>query len=173
MRIGTRLGLAVLSMGAALLLPATAAWSWPQSDAGDPFTMTTDDMSCRAGGVTVTRRNQTRQLARFDLRVDATSVASGSIPARKKVVRTVKVGRGGTREIEAYSVSDSHPDTLIDSTHVRNDCPGGRHSGHLPLTGPPVDLMSKLATAGGLVVMGAIMWWYGSIWPRSTPDLPL
>ncbi|MET9342848.1 hypothetical protein [Nonomuraea sp. NPDC003804] len=45
--------------------------------------------------------------------------------------------------------------------------------GRLPHTGPPADLLGKLATGAGLVVMGAIVWWYGSIWPRQTPDGPL
>ncbi|NUO99268.1 MAG: hypothetical protein HOV96_07075 [Nonomuraea sp.] len=174
MRIGTRLFLAGLPLGAVLLLPSAAwAWPWPHPDQGDPFTMTTDEVGCRSGTVRVTLRNQTRQLARFDLRVNATSVATGSIPARKKVVRTVKVERGRAAEIEAYSVGDAHPDTLLDSTHVRNDCSWGRGHGRLPYTGPPADLMGKLATAGGLVVMGGIMWWYGSVWPRSVPDGPL
>ncbi|MEU5861066.1 MULTISPECIES: hypothetical protein [unclassified Nonomuraea] len=174
MRIGTRLVLAALPVGAVLLLPSPAE-AWP--DRGDPFTMTTDKLGCGSGSVRVTLRNQTPQLARFDLRVDATSVATGSIPARKQVVRTVKIDRGATREIEAFSVTDTHPDTLIDSTRVRNDCAWGRGHGRghgrLPYTGPPSDLWGKLATGGGLVVMGGIMWWYGSVWPRSVPDGPL
>ncbi|MFI6919185.1 hypothetical protein ACIBIZ_04460 [Nonomuraea spiralis] len=174
MRIGTRLVLAALPVGAVLLLPTSAeAWPLPTPDQGDPFTMTTDQLACHSGSVRVTLRNQTRQLARFDLRVDSASVATGSIPARKKVIRTVKVNRGSAREIEAYSVSEARPDTLIDSTRVRNDCAWGRGHGRLPYTGPPSDLLGKLATAGGLVVMGGIMWWYGSIWPRSVPDGPL
>ncbi|MER6505659.1 hypothetical protein ABT158_02555 [Nonomuraea sp. NPDC001636] len=174
MRIGTRLVLAVLPVGAALLLPS-AAQAWPLPDRGDPFTMTTDRIACGSGSVRVTLRNQTPQLARFDLRVDARSVATGSIPARKQVVRTVRIDRGTTREIEAFSVTDTHPDTLLDSTRVRNDCAWGRERRHgrLPYTGPPSDLWGKLATAAGLVVMGGIMWWYGSVWPRSVPDGPL
>ncbi|GAA3580717.1 hypothetical protein GCM10022419_072730 [Nonomuraea rosea] len=168
MRIGTRLALATLPMSAALLFPTAAAWAWPRPDAGDPFTMTVDDVGCRSGRVAVTLRNQTRQLVRFDLQADAVSVATGSIPARKTIVRQVPVDRGSRAEIEAYSVAEHHPDTLIDSTSVENDCPWGhaRH-GRLPYTGPPADLMGKLATAGGLVVMGGILWWYGSIWPRA------
>ncbi|MEV0379037.1 hypothetical protein [Nonomuraea sp. NPDC050643] len=167
MRIGTRLVLAVLPASAALLLPA-AAWAWPRPDPGDPFTMTVDDVGCRSGRVAVTLHNQTRQLVRFDLKADGTSMASGSIPARKTIVRHVPVQKGSTADIEAFSVTEDHPDTLIDSSRAENDCPWGHHHGRLPFTGPPTDLMGKLATAGGLVVMGGILWWYGSIWPRST-----
>ncbi|MFI6501007.1 hypothetical protein [Nonomuraea typhae] len=42
----------------------------------------------------------------------------------------------------------------------------------LPFTGPPADFMGKLATAGGLVLTGGIVWWYGSIWPRQTYRRP-
>ncbi|NRQ32890.1 hypothetical protein HII36_13715 [Nonomuraea sp. NN258] len=166
MRTWTRFLLTVLPVGAGLLLPATA-WAWPRPDPGDPFTMSTGSVSCRTGTVDVTLRNETRQLARYDLRADGTSVATGSIPARKKITKRVPVDRGSRAEIEAYSVSDSEADTLIDSTDVENDCPWGRRHGHLPYTGPTEDLMGKLATAGGMVVMGGIMWWYSSIWPRS------
>ncbi|MER7502324.1 hypothetical protein AB0L05_09525 [Nonomuraea pusilla] len=166
MRVGVRLILAALPVGAALLLPATAK-AWPQPDAGDPFTMSVGRLNCPAGSVPVVLRNQTRQLVRFDLRADSETVASGSIPARKQVVRNVPVRTGSSVEIEAYSVADSEADTLIDSQHVRNDCPWGSRAKQLPFTGPPTDLLAKLATAAGLVIMGGILWWYGSIWPRS------
>ncbi|MBF8189707.1 hypothetical protein ITP53_29040 [Nonomuraea sp. K274] len=171
MRISTCFVLAVLPMAAVLLLPAAAwAWPWPRPDSGDPFTMTVDDAGCRSGEVAVRLHNQTRQLVRFDLKADSVRVATGSIPARETVVRHVPVRRGSQAEIEAYSVSENEADTLIDSTRAENDCPWGhqRH-GHLPYTGPPADLMGKLATGVGFVVMGAILWWYGSIWPRSAP----
>ncbi|MEU6718127.1 hypothetical protein ABZ897_42235 [Nonomuraea sp. NPDC046802] len=178
MRIQTRLVLAALPVGAVLLLPASAG-AWP-NDTGDPFTMKVDDVGCRAGRAAVTLHNQGTQPVRFDLRSDGTSTASGSIPARKTIVKQVEVRKGSRAEIEAYSVTENQPDTLIDSTFVENDCPWGHHldrlpfrSHHaahrLPFTGPPTDLMAKLATAGGLVVMGCILWWYGSIWPRSKP----
>src|SRR5690606_9326592 len=163
MRKRARLALAALPVGAVLSLPS-AAWAWPIPDKGDPFTMTVDRIACRTNTVRVTLRNQTRQLARYDLRADSRTVASGSIPARKAVVRTVKVRPGSGVEIEAYSVNTWGPDTLIDSERVRNDCPWGRR---LPMTGPPLDLMAKLATAGGLILTGGVAWFYGSLWPRS------
>ncbi|MED7926915.1 hypothetical protein SMD20_21850 [Nonomuraea sp. LP-02] len=171
MRIGTRLALAALAVGAAASGPASASAWQGASDSGDPFTMTVDDVGCRSGRAKVTLRNQTRQAVRFDLKSDAVSVASGSIAARKSVVRQVPVGKGSRAEIEAYQVTEHQPETLIDSTRVVNDCPWGHRTGQLPFTGPPTDLMAKLATAGGLVVMGGIFWWYGSVWPRR-PDLP-
>ncbi|GAA4510495.1 MULTISPECIES: hypothetical protein [Nonomuraea] len=158
-----RLALAALPAFVVFLLPATAC-AWPGPDPGDPFTMSVDRIGCRANTVRVTLRNQTRQLTRFDLRADSATVASGSIPARKAITRTVKVRQGSSAEIEAYSVSGSAADTLIDSTRVRNDCPWGHR---LPMTGPPLDLVAKLATAGGLILTGGVVWWYGSLWPRS------
>ncbi|TKK90097.1 hypothetical protein FDA94_06655 [Herbidospora galbida] len=38
----------------------------------------------------------------------------------------------------------------------------------LPYTGPPADLWGKVATAGGLVIMGGVFWWLARIWPRRT-----
>jgi hypothetical protein len=166
MRIGARLALAAVPLSMTFFLPA-AAWAWPDFGSGDPFTMTTYKISCRSGTVRVTLRNQTRQLARFDLRADSSSIATGSIPARKAITRQVKVRSGSSVEIEAYSVDPPRADTLIDSTRVRNDCPWGHHRDRLPFTGPPVDLMAKLATAGGLVLTGGVVWWYGTLWPRS------
>ncbi|MEV6153922.1 hypothetical protein AB0L53_26600 [Nonomuraea sp. NPDC052129] len=181
MRIANRRTLALLPLGAWLLLPATVgAWA-RSSDHGDRFTMSAGRTDCGSGQALVTLRNQTRRPARFDLKADSASVATGSIPARKSVTRKVHVGRGHSMEIEAFSVTAGQPDTLIDSTRVRNTCSGrqGRHlprtsrhlprtSRHLPRTGPPTDLLAKLATAGGLLLTGAAFWWYSSIWPRGS-----
>ncbi|PZG12379.1 hypothetical protein [Nonomuraea aridisoli] len=169
MRIGTRLVLAALPLGGALFLPA-AAWAWPRPDSGDPFTMTVDDVACRTGRATARLHNQTRRPVRFDLQADGENVASGSIPARESIVRHIAVRKGSAAEVEAYSVPEGEPDALIDSTRVDNDCSWGRgRDRRLPYTGLPTDLAAKLATAGGLVITGGILWWYGSIWPRSTP----
>ncbi|MET7339061.1 hypothetical protein [Nonomuraea sp. NPDC005650] len=161
--------LAALPVCAILFLPKSAeAWPWPD-DHGDPFTMTVDDVHCRSGQADVTLHNLTKQVAPFDVQADGVSVATGSIPARKTIVRHVPVSKGSTADVEAYSVADKQRNTLIDSSRVKNDCPWGHHLRNLPFTGPPADLMAKLATAVGLIVMGGILWWYGSIWPRSHP----
>jgi hypothetical protein len=167
MRLATPLRLAALPLGAALLIPA-AAGARPDGDRGDPFTMSAGRVTCRNGHVLVTLHNRTRQRARFDLRSDSNSVATGSIPARKSVTRIISVERGGSTEIEAYSVSDDDPDTLIDSTWVRNECRRRHGRGSLPRTGPPADLMGKLATGTGVMLTGATLWWYGSLWPRGS-----
>ncbi|SDJ62103.1 hypothetical protein [Nonomuraea jiangxiensis] len=170
MRTGFRLALATFPVGFALFLPSAAhAWPWPRPDAGDPFTMSVDDVACGTGRVAVRLHNQSRQPVYYSLKADSSSVSSGAIPARDTIVKHVPVHKGSNAEIEAYHVTDKQPEALIDSTIVDNDCPWGHRTGHLPFTGPPTDLMAKLATAGGLVVMGGILWWYGSIWPRRLP----
>ncbi|MEQ4718704.1 hypothetical protein [Nonomuraea sp. B19D2] len=169
--MGTNTGLVVaaLTMCGALFLPHRAeAWPWP--DRGDdPFALTVDDVACRSGRAEITLRNLTSQPVRFDVKADGVSVATGSIAARKTVSRQVRVRKGSAAEIEAYSVAGHQSEDLVDSTRVTNDCPWGHHRDNLPFTGPPADLLAKLAMAGGLIVMGGILWWYGSIWPRSTP----
>ncbi|MFG1957956.1 hypothetical protein [Nonomuraea sp. NPDC049028] len=173
MPIANRRTLALLPLGAWLLLPATMG-AWAGSHPGDPFTMSAGWTDCGSGRTLVTLRNQTREPARFDLKAGSTSLATGSIPARKSVTRNVHVRRGHSMEIEAFSVTADQPDTLIDSTRVRNSCSRrqSRHlphtSRHLPRTGPPTDLLAKLATAGGLLLTGAVFWWYSSVWPRGS-----
>ncbi|MER6942696.1 hypothetical protein ABT294_01615 [Nonomuraea sp. NPDC000554] len=182
MRIGTRLALAALPVGATLLLPS-AAWAWPQPDnPGDPFTMSTDRVACGRGRVGVNLTNDSGEVASYDLQSDSQTVATGSIEAHDTITRNIRVGRGSSVRVEAFSVDEDEADSLIDSTLIRNDCPWGRRfdqppyaggtwgrrSGRLPYTGPPADLWGKLATAGGLVITGGIIWWYGSIWPRQT-----
>ncbi|MEU7739518.1 hypothetical protein [Nonomuraea sp. NPDC049158] len=181
MSIANRRTLALLPLGAWLLLPATmGAWA-RSSDPGDPFTMSAGRPGCGSGQTLVTLRNQTRQPARFDLKAHSASIATGSIPAHESVTRNVHVRRGHSMEIKAFSVTADHPDTLIDSTRVRNSCSGhqsrhrprtGHHlprtGHHLPRTGPPNDLLAKFATAGGLLLTGAVFWWYSSVWPRGS-----
>ncbi|MFD8563984.1 hypothetical protein ACFV1N_42520 [Streptosporangium canum] len=43
----------------------------------------------------------------------------------------------------------------------------------LPPAGAPTGLMGTAATAGGLVLTGALLWWYGTVWPRRTLQGPI
>ncbi|MER5418617.1 hypothetical protein [Streptosporangium roseum] len=40
----------------------------------------------------------------------------------------------------------------------------------LPPAEAPTGLMGTAATAGGMVLTGALLWWYGTVWPRRTPE---
>ncbi|MEV0582261.1 hypothetical protein [Nonomuraea sp. NPDC050310] len=180
--ISRRLAWSALPVGAAILFPV-AAWAWPAPpDPGDPFIMSVSEVNCTKGQVKVTLRNQTRQAARYDLQLDSSSFANGSIAALKSVTRSVRVPKGGAVEIEAFSVTDSEPNTLVDSQRVRNDCRyrdhdrdrdhGWGYGRRLPYTGPPADLMGKLATGAALVLTGGIAWGLSSMWPKDAPSGP-
>ncbi|MEV0594200.1 hypothetical protein [Nonomuraea cavernae] len=158
---------AVLPLAAMLLLP-TKAGAWPDLD--DPITMSVDRISCRSGQVSVSLRNRTRHPTRFDLRAGSSTVISGTVDGHDTVRQDITVEQGDSVRIRAYSVGGSR--TLIDSARAENDCPQGWRQRSLPLTGPPLALIAKLATAVALLLTGGILWWYGSVWPGSSPPGP-
>ncbi|GLW05054.1 hypothetical protein Misp01_01840 [Microtetraspora sp. NBRC 13810] len=34
-------------------------------------------------------------------------------------------------------------------------------------------MLGGLATAGGLILTGALLWWLGTVWPHRTPETPV
>ncbi|MEU8247566.1 hypothetical protein [Nonomuraea sp. NPDC048916] len=175
MRTATRLSLtalflAVLPLAVTLLLPAKAG-AWPDFD--DPITMSVDRISCRTGQVSVALRNRTRHPARFDLRAGSSTVVAGSVDGYDTVRQNITVQRGDSVRIKAYSIGGSRGETLVSSARAENDCPQGWRQEQLPFTGPPLALLAKVATAVALLLMGGILWWYGSVWPRSGHPGPL
>lgn len=187
MTTGSRLALLVLVLpiGAMLLLPVAAS-----ANENDPFTMSLSETECDTNMVAVVLKSHSDYASGFAVQKDDHLVERGTVRARRSTTVYVPLRRGRSANIEASYVSGGDDDRLVDSQRVYNSCPRegvgwGRDWGHgrwenwgdrdgrLPYTGPPADLMGKLATGGGLVVMGAIVWWYGSIWPRQTPDGPI
>ncbi|MFE3453194.1 hypothetical protein ACFXJ8_30150 [Nonomuraea sp. NPDC059194] len=188
MTTGSRLALLVLTapVGALLLLPAAAS-----AHEGDPFTMSLGKTRCDTNMVAVVLRSTSDYASGFTVQKDDHLVERGTVRARRSTTVYVPLARGRSAGIEVSYVGDGHDDKLVDSQRVYNSCPRkgggwgdddwghgrwenwGDRDGRLPYTGPPADLMGKLATGGGLVLMGGIVWWYGSIWPRQTPDGPL
>ncbi|GAA2385346.1 hypothetical protein GCM10010404_47680 [Nonomuraea africana] len=186
MTTGNRLALSLLLMptGAMILFPTAA--SADDLKENDPFTMTVREQNCDTNMVPVLLESNSDYAAGFTVEKDDHLVERGTVKARRSTTVYVPIPRGRSASIQVNHVSNEHDDKLVDAHRVYNDCP--RHSagwgngrwrnwgegdGHLPYTGPPADLMGKLATGAGLVLMGGIVWWYGSIWPRQTPDGPL
>ncbi|MEU4325821.1 hypothetical protein [Nonomuraea dietziae] len=178
-----RLALSLLLMptGAMLLFPMAA--SADDRRDSDPFTMTVREQNCATNMVPVLLQSNSDYAAGFAVKRDDHLVERGTVKARRSTTVYVPIRRGSSASIEVDYVGNAHDDKLVDRQRVYNDCTsrsgdwghgrwqnwGDRDHG-LPNTGPPADLMGKLATGAALVLMGGIVWWYGSIWPRQTPD---
>ncbi|MFF0573519.1 hypothetical protein [Streptosporangium saharense] len=46
-------------------------------------------------------------------------------------------------------------------------------AGPLAGTEPAADLPVWAATAGSVTLTGGLLWWYGALWPRRTPQRPI
>ncbi|GII91300.1 hypothetical protein [Sinosporangium siamense] len=109
----------------------------------------------------------------FTVRRDGAFMYDGLLNPSAK--RTVDVNVGSRKSAE-IAVEIEGQGTA--NYKVTSGCAGKRHNRQgkahaLPRTGPPADLMGKIATAGGLVLTGGVIWWFGVIWPRPRPDTPI
>lgn len=174
MTIGPRLALAALTlpMGVAILLPTAA--SADKNDPDAPFNVTVGSVNCKNRTVPVTLSSTTDYKTSYQITRNDDAVDTGTLGARKTYTAKIEIGSSRSVEIETSYTTTDNRDKLVSSDRVPNDCGRESRRGYgygrrLPYTGPPADLMGKLATAGGLVLTGGIVWWYGSIWPRQTP----
>ncbi|MDP9846143.1 hypothetical protein [Streptosporangium lutulentum] len=92
--------------------------------------------------------------------------ASAYIPA---MTEGHVAGRRATADRAAEPSCEGRRSYQYTSYHADRHATGGR----LPFTGPPADLMGRIAMAGGLVLTGGLFWWYGAVWPRRTPIGPI
>lgn len=176
MIFGPRLALAALAVPATLLLLPTAASA---NDSKSPLTVSLGKLDCRWNSITVkiTNTGSPPKSDTYTVKADKVVVDSQELdPGDDPETEKVQVPRGDTVKISVTSQLSSEQ---IFFDKVTNKCrqPYRRdrrdndygYGRRLPYTGPPADFMGKLATAGGLLLTGGIVWWYGSIWPRQTP----
>jgi hypothetical protein len=119
--------------------------------------------------------------AAFTVYRERPAVQNGPIDANGERSVALEATRGASAQIAAGIKEKSTANRTVRSlcgrrrSYQHTSYRADRHTvdGRLPYTGPPADLMSKIAIAGGLVLTGGLFWWYGAIWPRRTPNGPI
>ncbi|TYK52967.1 hypothetical protein [Actinomadura decatromicini] len=130
-------------------------------------------MSCPARTVNVTVRNTGTQNEDFGIeKNDDTAAIPGEL--RPKATRTIAVK---LREDRATRVTVNWANKRIEARTLKANCKKAGTSpapsktrtpppASLPHTGPDTMLWARAATGVGIILTGAIIFWYGGIWPR-------
>ncbi|MGH3242403.1 MAG: hypothetical protein ACRDNL_18650 [Spirillospora sp.] len=137
-----------------------------------PVTVVIGLVSCPASTVTVTVRNNGTKTENFKIvKNDGTAATSGQI--RPDSTRTVAVR---LREDRGTRITVSWADRRIGLRSVKANCdkaggapaptPTKKPPAKLPHTGPDDLVWARAATGVGIILTGAIIFWYGGIWPR-------
>lgn len=135
-----------------------------------PVTASIGSVSCPARTVNVTVRNTGSQNEDFGIeKNDDTAAIPGQIRANS--TRTVAVE---LREDRRTRVTVNWANKRIETKTVKANCkkaeaapaPTKNPPDKLPHTGPDDVLWARAATGVGIVLTGAIIFWYGGIWPR-------
>lgn len=143
----------------------------PTGNPARPVTASVGTVSCPARTVNVTVRNTGAQSEDFGIeKNDDTAAIPGEI--RPKATRTVAVK---LREDRATRVTVNWANKRIETRTVKANCKkAGAEPApsktppptSLPHTGPDTMLWARAATGVGVILTGAIIFWYGGIWPR-------
>ncbi|MFG2090829.1 hypothetical protein [Spirillospora sp. NPDC048824] len=133
-----------------------------------PVTASIGSVSCPAGTVKVTIRNSGKQNEDFSVeKNDGTAAIPGEIRANS--TRSVAVE---FREDRRTRITVTWANKRIESKTVKANCekagaaPTKTPPEELPHTGPDAVLWARGATGVAIIVTGAIIFWYGGIWPR-------
>jgi hypothetical protein len=126
-------------------------------------------VSCPGRTVHVTIRNTGTQTEDFSVeRDDGGAAEPGQI--RPGTTRTVSVK---LREDRRTDLTVTWANKRIEAKTVKANCtkagagaPTGTPPSNLPHTGPDTVLWARAATGVGIILTGAIIFWYGGIWPR-------
>ncbi|WP_283137301.1 hypothetical protein [Rhizohabitans arisaemae] len=112
----------------------------------------------------VTVRNAGTTRTAYTIHRDGRTVGAGSLaPGQRTTTRVPVPGKSADISVRAGDYRAG--------AQVRADCASRKQAGNppvdrLPRTGPPTDLLARLATGVALLMTGALLWWYGSVWPR-------
>ncbi|WUI01026.1 hypothetical protein OHR68_04170 [Spirillospora sp. NBC_00431] len=146
-----------------------------------PVTANIGTVSCPAGTVNVTVRNTGTKTEDFKIQKnDGTTVTPGQI--RPDSTRTVALR---LREDRSTRITVSWTDKRIGAKTVKANCEKAgaapaptkeptneptpsptKKPEKLPHTGPDDLVWARAATGVGIILTGAIIFWYGGIWPR-------
>src|SRR5690606_764 len=124
-------------------------------------------VSCPDRTVRVTVRNTGDRTEDFGIeKDDGTAAVPGQIPANS--TRTVSVRLRGDRTTR---VTVNWANKRIESATVKANCEKAgaapaKPPEELPHTGPDAVLWARAATGVAVILTGAIIFWYGGIWPR-------
>lgn len=133
-----------------------------------PVTASIGSVSCPAGTVKVTVRNTGKRNEDFGVeKNDGSAAIPGQIRANSTRSVAVEV-----REDRRTRITVNWANKRIESKTVKANCekagaaPTKTPPEELPHTGPDAVLWARGATGVAIIVTGAIIFWYGGIWPR-------
>lgn len=180
------IGAVFFVLGALLLVPMVWDWGAPESvastsattspspsgSAASPpaqaVTASIGSVTCPASTVRVTIRNTGTKTENFRIQKnDDTAAIPGEIRANSTRSVAVEV-----REDRDTSITVNWANKRIQSKTVKADCekagaaPTKKPPEELPNTGPDAVLWARGATGVAVLLTGAIIFWYGGIWPR-------
>ncbi|MFE9106090.1 hypothetical protein [Actinomadura geliboluensis] len=133
-----------------------------------PVTADIGAVSCPARTVHVKVRNSGTRTEDFSVeRDDGGAAVPGQIPPGNTRTISVKL-----REDRRTDLTVTWANKRIETRAVRANCtkaggaPTETPPSNLPHTGPDTVLWARAATGVGIILTGAIIFWYGGIWPR-------
>ena len=139
-----------------------------------PVAASIGSVSCPERTVHVKIRNTGTQTEDFSVeRDDGGAAEPGQI--RPGTTRTVSVK---LREDRRTDLAVTWANKRIEAKTVRANCkkaavgaPAETPPSNLPHTGPDTVLWARAATGVGIILTGAIIFWYGGIWPRRRENM--
>jgi hypothetical protein len=180
----------MLALALFFAMALAAKTNAPSPSRVDTAASPTDPTGCRAAksAIVLPTGDELGDRAALVAHRDEPAVQDGPISANGEPGVTLGARRGASAwiAVEGRSAAN-HIEGQDIATHiVTSSCGKGRpyrhlsyranrHAvgGRLPYTGPPAELMGTIAIAGGLALTGGLFWWYGTIWPRRTPNGPI
>lgn len=129
-----------------------------------PLSVTIGKVRCPGRSVQVTVVNGARRTEDYAILTDGSISVADRIPAgaTRRSTLTLKEDRTTTVAVTWNNVP-------VKSVDRRPDCAGAhkRSGGTLPHTGPDSGMIfARVATGIAVILTGAIVFWYGRLWPR-------